>query len=261
MEKKIDRLHVIYCVIICVLVVVGVLLCWILTSKNAISEHAFDNFAFAATIVSIVLALVSIIYTIHSGAGVTNSIGVLKNVEDNISEQLETLQGVEKVIKHSICEEQQKIELSIGGIMKSHFDQLLAPSSSFQQVERFKKEKTPAVIDLQNNPPLGNVFLYCCLLSKTTNKPWPLEMPQKMISLYFLGYIGALKANPAVEFKYHLDKEHNILSQCEFSQTISEIVTIEKLKEVLKKQSEEYPVFVDVIARVESFFQYNQSEK
>ena len=148
-----------------------VVLCWILTSKNAISEDAFDNFAFAATIVSIVLALVSIIYTIHSGAGVTNSIGVLKNVEDNISEQLETLQGVEKVIKHSICEEQQKIELSIGGIMKSHFDQLLAPSSSFQQVERFKKEKTPAVIDLQNNPPLGNVFLYCCLLSKTTNKP------------------------------------------------------------------------------------------
>lgn len=95
MEKKIDRLHVIYCVIICVLVIVGILLCWILTSRNAISEHAFDNFAFAATIVSIVLAVVSIIYTIHSGAGVTNSIGILKNVEDNISGQLETLQGVE----------------------------------------------------------------------------------------------------------------------------------------------------------------------
>ena len=106
MEKTVNRLHIVYCIVICLLVVGMVILCWILTSKNAISEHAFDNFAFAATIVSIVLALVSIIYTIHSGAGVTNSIGILKNVEDNISGQLETLQGVEQVIKDSICEEQ-----------------------------------------------------------------------------------------------------------------------------------------------------------
>lgn len=261
MEKTVNRLHIVYCIVICLLVVGMVILCWILTSKNAISEHAFDNFAFAATIVSIVLALVSIIYTIHSGAGVTNSIGILKNVEDNISGQLETLQGVEQVIKDSICEEQQKIEVSIADIMKSHLSQLLASSSDFPRVERFENENTLEVIDLQNNPPLGNVFLYCCLLSKATNKPWPLEMPQKMISLYFLGYIGALKANPAVEFKYHLDKENNILSQCDFSQTITEIVTIKKLKEVLKKQSEEYPIFVDIIARVESFFQYNESEK
>lgn len=261
MEKTVNRLHIVYCIVICLLVVGMVILCWILTSRNAISEHAFDNFAFAATIVSIVLAVVSIIYTIHSGAGVTNSIGILKNVEDNISGQLETLQGVEQVIKDSICEEQQKMEVSLDSIMKSHLSQLLASSSDFPRVERFENGNTLEVIDLQNNPPLGNVFLYCCLLSKTTNKPWSLEMPQEMISLYFLGYIGALKANPAVGFKYHLDKENNILSQCDFSPTITKAITIKKLREVLKKQSEEYPIFVEVIARVDNFFQYNHVEK
>ena len=257
MEKTVNRLHIVYCIVICLLVVGMVILCWILTSKDAISEHAFDNFAFAATIVSIVLAVVSIIYTIHSGAGVTNSIGILKNVEDNISGQLETLQGVEQVIKDSICEEQQKIEVSIADIMKSHLSQLLASSSDFPRVERFENGNTLEVIDLQNNPPLGNVFLYCCLLSKATDKPWHLEMPQKMISLYFLGYIGALKANPAVGFKYQLDKENNILSQCEFSPALSDVVTIDKLREVLRRQSEEYPIFVDVMARVDNFFQYD----
>ena len=186
MEKKIDRLHLIYCVIIGIILIVAIVIFWILSSQNVISEYVFDNFAFAATIVSIVLAVVSIIYTIHSGTGITDSISVLKNVQDNISEQIVTLQGVEKTIKDSISDEQKKIEASLECMLKSQFEQFFVlPSGDFPRVEKFQDVDARSVMDIHNNPPLGNIFLYCCLLSKLTNKPWNLDMTQDIASLYF----------------------------------------------------------------------------
>lgn len=254
MEKKTNILHLRYCIAICLLLLLGIIICWVLTSKNVVSEEAFENFAFASTIVSIVLAVVSIVYTIHSGAGMVNSIEVLKNVEDNISSQIETLQGVEKVIKDSINEEKLQMEASLKGMLKSQFDQFfMPPSSEFLRVERYNGG-TFSVIDIHSNPPLGNIFLYCCWLSKATNKPWDLNMPQDGSVIYFYGYMAALKAIPSTEFSYHLDKNNNMLSECEFSKTITDNITIEQLQEVLNEQSKEYPMFSDVMLRINIFF-------
>ena len=254
MEKRIDRLHLIYCVIIGIILIVAIVIFWILSSQNVISEYVFDNFAFAATIVSIVLAVVSIIYTIHSGTGITDSISVLKNVQDNISEQIVTLQGVEKTIKDSISDEQKKIEASLDSMLKSQFEQfMLPPSGEYLRVERYEGDIHP-VIDIHSNPPLGNIFMYCCLLSKVYNKAWNLNMPQENAFVYFMGYIAALKAIPSIGFTYHLDKDNNMLSQCDFSKSITDTITIEALQEVLEEQSKEYPMFKDVILRINNFF-------
>ena len=104
MERKVNKLHLIYCLVISLLLIIFIIICWVLTSQNVISEYAFENFSFAATIASILLAVVSIVYTIYSGAETSSSIGVLKNAENNISKQIETLQGIESVIKESIGE-------------------------------------------------------------------------------------------------------------------------------------------------------------
>lgn len=254
MEKKVDRLHLIYCMIISLILIVAVVVCWILSNNNAISKYAFDNFAFASTIVSIVLAVVSIVYTIHSGTGITDSISVLKNVQDNISGQIETLQGVEKTIKDSISDEQQKIEASLDIMIKSQFEQfLLPPSGEFLRVERYEEDTHP-VIDIHSNPPLGNVFLYCCLLSNSTNKSWNLNMPGDLLSIYFLGYMGALKALPSVEFTYQLNKDDNVLSNCHFSQGFCNALSIQTLRKEIEAQSKIYPQFVDVLLRIDKFF-------
>lgn len=254
MEKKVDRLHLIYCMIISLILIAAVVVCWILSNNNAISKYAFDNFAFASTIVSIVLAVVSIVYTIHSGTGITDSISVLKNVQDNISGQIDTLQGVENTIKDSISNEQQKIEASLDSMLKSQFEQfLLPPSGEFMRVERYEGDTLP-IIDIHNNPPLGNIFLYCCLLSKAYNKPWNLNMPHENAFVYFMGYMAALKAIPSVGFTYQLDKDNNILSQCDFSQCITDAVTINILQEELKNQVKEYPIFMKVISRIHEYF-------
>lgn len=74
--KTVNRLHLIYGYAIAILVIIAIIICWVLSCKGYVSENAFQNFSFAASIVSIVLALVSIVYTIYSGGNVTNSVGV-----------------------------------------------------------------------------------------------------------------------------------------------------------------------------------------
>lgn len=254
MEKKIDKLHLVYCVIICLIIIFAIIVCWVLTSKNIISEYAFDNFAFASTIVSIVLAVVSIIYTIYSGSGVTNSIGVLKNVEESISKQLETMEDVENIIKKSICKERQEMEHSLSDIIKSHLEQLFIPSVDTRNSRIDKKNGDVCTIDIHNNTPLGNVFLYCCFLSIDTKKPWNLEMPNKFADIFFSGYIAALKSIPSVEFTYQFDKKNKTLSHCGFSKDITNTITSKQIRDVLVKQLKEYPDFVDIVSRIDNFF-------
>ena len=80
-------------------------------------------------------------------------------------------------------------------------------------------------------------------------------MPQDGAVIYFYGYMAALKAIPSFEFRYHLDKNNNMLSECEFSRTVADNITIEKLQEILKEQSKDYPMFLEVMSRINNFFE------
>lgn len=248
MEKRIDKLHLIYCLVISLLLIIFIIICWVLTSNNVISEHAFENFSFAATIASILLAVVSIVYTIYSGAETSSSIGVLKNVENNISKQIETLQGVESVIKESIGEGNSKIEEAL----KSQMQQLFALPENIERVKRYSD--STQIFDIQHNPPLGNVFLYSCLLSNKYNKPWSLDMLGEYINFYFIGYIAALRTVSSLGFTYSFDKEKKVFSQFNFVDNIMNTITLDSLKEILQDQSKKYPEFVDIISRVEKYF-------
>lgn len=53
-EKTINKLHLIYGYIIAGIVIISILICWVLSCKGYVSQEAFQNFAFAASIVSIV---------------------------------------------------------------------------------------------------------------------------------------------------------------------------------------------------------------
>ena len=49
-----------------------------------------------------------------------------------------------------------------------------------------------------------------------------------------------------------------MLSQCKFADNIVTAITLENLKKVLQEQSKEYPEFVDIISRVEKYFEVNE---
>ena len=62
-SDKISKLHLYYILAICSLIIISILL----QIRYPVSEVAFENFSFASTITSIVLAVVSIVYSIQSG--------------------------------------------------------------------------------------------------------------------------------------------------------------------------------------------------
>ena len=101
-EKTVNKLHLVYGYVIAGIVIISILICWVLSCKGYVSENAFQNFSFAASIVSIVLALVSIVYTIYSGGNVSNSVGVLQDAEKNIEQQVKALNGLESRIIDSV---------------------------------------------------------------------------------------------------------------------------------------------------------------
>ena len=59
--RKVSLWHIVYIVIICLIVNVF-LLCIV---PGRVNDEAYQNFSFAATIVSIVLAVVSIVYSLN----------------------------------------------------------------------------------------------------------------------------------------------------------------------------------------------------
>ena len=74
------------------------------------------------------------------------------------------------------------------------------------------------------------------------------------INFYFIGYIAALRTVSSLGFTYSFDKEKKVFSQFNFVDNIMNTITLDSLKEILQDQSKKYPEFVDIISRVEKYF-------
>ena len=211
--NTVNRLHLIYGYAIAILVIIAIIICWVLSCKGYVSENAFQNFSFAASIVSIVLALVSIVYTIYSGGNVTNSVGVLQEAEKNIEQQVSALNGLEARIIDSVekgnnqvskklSEVQNQIEPMVRGALKSVNSQ--ANSSE-------------DLIDINYNSAIGNAIIYICIKSIEQNKPWPTDILGNEIKMYIQGYIVAMASIPAIKFYYETESDFQIIKTCNFT--------------------------------------------
>lgn len=113
-SRKISVWHIIYLVIITV--TVNVFLFAICPGK--VNNDAMNNVSFASAIVSIVLALVSIIYTLQSGFSSSNRLEGIKTIENNIQEELKNFQSLRDTISNSI----DPIKKTVGDIQKTAGD-------------------------------------------------------------------------------------------------------------------------------------------
>lgn len=90
------RLHFIYVSLILVILLIGVVA---LMSNEAVSRAAFDNVSFASTIVSIVLAVISMFVSMNASTKTGQNIGNMLEIEGEIRKSTNRLQILEESLK------------------------------------------------------------------------------------------------------------------------------------------------------------------
>lgn len=211
MEKQVNKLHLIYGYVIAGLLIISIVVCWILSCNGLISENAFQNFSFAASIVSIVLAVVSIVYTIYSGAGVSNSVDVLREAEQNIKTQVEALDGLENRIMGAL----ENVNVGLSSKLtevQNKMDPFIERNINNEQATSNAKE----LFNFRANSLFGNIILYICLRSIEKEKAWPIDIIGNENKLYLQGYLVAMASIPSLGFSYVADEKFQTIQSCSF---------------------------------------------
>ena len=245
MEKQVNKWHLIYGYIICGILITAIVVFWILSCEGKISRTAFDNFAFASSIVSIVLAVVSIVHSISSSSGVINSVKVLEEAEEEIRTQVENLKSVEADIIAKVEEGNRGLTEQLSGY-KEQVDAALSQSN-----EGHNHSVNTSNLDIYNlavNSAVGNLFLYLCLKSIESGQSWRLDILGEKYVYYMWGFAFALKSVPASGFSCNI--KDKVVSECKFSKEAKKQLSYNKIKEALrngkaKTESEEWLKIVD----------------
>lgn len=252
MGKQVDKLHLVYGYIIFGIVLLSVVIIWILSCKGVISETAFQNFSFAASVVSIVLAVVSIVYSMKSGAGVAGSVDILQEAGRDIRENVKALDGLED---HIVSAVQEGFE-SLGGkidTVKNQIEPLLQSANANSQVVE-GNTPTKFLIDIERNSNYGNVILYICLKAFETKKSWNIDIMGSENKDYVWGYLVAMSSIPSVTFSYEYDTESNLVSSCSFDPS-KNMPTKDDILKLLKKRETYEKLLKSLIEQVDKYFE------
>lgn len=130
-DRKISVCHLFYLIIIfIILIIVSFIL-----SPSGVNDEAYQNFSFAATISSIILAVVSIIYSLQSGISSLSQLNGIKDIEERIGKELIKFSNLEQSIKESVHDYITPIEETVGEIQ----DQLINGNSSIDDYNSLSK--------------------------------------------------------------------------------------------------------------------------
>lgn len=146
--------HIAYIVLICLLIILFVLL----IAPGRISEDAYHNFSFAATITSIVLAVVSIVYSIQTGMSSLGHMTRIRDIEENISEEVQKFSGIDEAIRQAISPLNQKM----GDMQKAQDTMKQVQDDMLEQVTKFNETKVEATVpqaDGSQKSIIGQTFL------------------------------------------------------------------------------------------------------
>lgn len=223
--KHLYRLHMLYMAVICVLIMI-VTLC---IMPIYVTDEAFKNFSFASTVVSIVLAVVSIVYSLWSGQKSNNQYTGMSNIERKIDEQLQGFSHIEQ----SLSEKLKPIN--------SRFDQLTEDQTKTRSIIQELKSligdnhntvysQNKSKYNLEDYPTYANLALYTICLSKTKEKEIPQSMLEKIIGNYWIGFMVAFSRIYPDKLKYKPQKESVIITIYDTNFFPSQNVIASKLK-------------------------------
>lgn len=186
-EKKVSIVHLIYLSIIFVIII----LTMIFAQQSFVCEVVFNNFSFAATITSIVLAVVSIMYSLQSGSNAISNVGTIKNIEGKILEQLGEFRNLREEIGNSL----ERQTCNIGQTIK-------------ESVESINLKTESLFVDC--DPETWEIILlyYCKRAKEYSKKEIDVEVLTSLgLNRFYLnGYLYALKKASLIDFYFDGDK-------------------------------------------------------
>lgn len=241
----INKLHLIYGLIIAGVILCAVVICWILSANNEVSSAALQNFTFAATIASIVLAVVSITYSIYSGAGMSGSVSVMQSAEEEIRKQVTALQNIDDRIMSAVKEGNlslaEKVDAVTQQIQPLQYASLQATSTINNHA---------IIYDVEHTSLLGMLTIYSCLKWKEIHKNWPLDILGNENRLYIYGYLVAMSSFPSLKFSLKIEEMSNMVEDCNFADgglsiTKGQLLSYIKNKAKNKETYEKYLKIID----------------
>lgn len=194
--KRISVWHIAYIVLICVLIILFVLL----IAPGRINDNAYHNFSFAATITSIVLAVVSIVYSLQSGISSLGHMSRIQDIEESISDEISKFSGIDDAIRQALSPINQKM----GDLQRAQDSITQKQDDLLNQVTKFNETKVESVVkqaDGKQMPIVGprilSVVLFAAALSKETGMDLPFHEFAKAVGVqarYCEGLLDGLAA-------------------------------------------------------------------
>lgn len=193
-EKTINYLHLVYIIIIFVIILLAI---W-LVAPYVVCEESLMKFEFAATITSIVLALVSIVYSMNSGQGISENLGSMRNASEkigNVGDKLETIQtSLQAEISHLTNLEQK---------MQALHDKTDRTNQLINEMGQNKNITSTSgnegKFDYENSSVAGLIIVYACSLAYKKGKTFPAALVGN--PFYVHGYITALEISASKHFR------------------------------------------------------------
>lgn len=202
-SRNVSVWHIIYLVIISLIINVF-LLCIV---PGRINDDAYQNFSFAATITSIVLAVVSIVYSLQSGLSSIGQLNGIKDIEAKIGTELTRFANLESSIKNAVREGITPLEASMGDIkqrqdeisktqdvLANNWKELMQTTISVNEKPTESPELSTHLLSAES-PQIFSVILYTCVCSHVTQKDIPYHILGQFFgvrSYYCEGVINAL---------------------------------------------------------------------
>lgn len=187
--RKVNVFHLFYTVLICALICIGVIIC----QKESVCDTAFTNFSFAATITSIVLAVVSIVFSIKSDTGMSDSLGTIKGVEDNIQRQLRQFDNLEK----RIIEKIESTNNTMGSTVSNAVADAVSSAFTNAKPSNVNKGET-GKYNVGKSSIAGNLILYTFLKAFKANKKTGIDLHSLIPYLstdYINGFVDAVNSS------------------------------------------------------------------
>lgn len=209
-------LHIRYIVLISLLICIFV----VLIAPNYVTDEAFKNFSFAATITSIVLAVVSIVYSFYSSGGLTMSVGEMKQVEKDLEEEIRDIPNLKNHVSNIVDELKTTLLEAINEnrlASEKKTDELFQSvqvlksmtSQTFDSNSNSLNTENKRIFDYSRNSRWGNKLVYCLYKSITTGIPLNLSIVSPIIGNapidYLQGFIVGLCMDGSNVFAYTND--------------------------------------------------------
>lgn len=187
MRESNYKIHILYWTIIFVILTIFLVLC----VPGRINDDAFSNFSFASVLVSIVLAVISIVLSISVGQSTTHYNLEIKDVEKKIQDKLRKFDDLDDSIRTSVenivkkeVDDVKKSQSEMNIIVKSLVDSRMENGGCFVK-------NTGGTLDISNTNYLCIASLYLAAICYRTGKPFPISQ-LKHHSFMIVGFLSAL---------------------------------------------------------------------